>query len=90
MFDIGTAIQSAGRHTAHNVYVVWQALLVHKGKHFQQLLTIKRAKVNAAQVLTFPVALKGVVKCDGSNRVDVNVVEEGIARHIIARSAAVL
>ena len=69
--------------------MVWQALLVHK-QHAQQLLIIKRGEVNAAQVLAFPLAVQGVVQRDGGRRVDVKVAEKGAARHIIARSAAVL
>ncbi len=51
-----------GRHTAPNVDMAGQALLVHKGQYAQQLLTIKRTEVNVAQILTFLEALQGVVK----------------------------
>jgi hypothetical protein len=38
----------------------------------EQLLPIKCAEVNVAQVFTFPVVLQGVVQRDGSHRVDVS------------------
>ncbi len=43
----------------------------------EQLLTIKRAKVNVAHALTLPAALQGMMQRDGGHRVDVNVVEGG-------------
>ncbi len=79
-----------GRHTAPNVDMFGQALHVHKGQHAQLLLTIKRTEVNVTQILTFPEVLQGVVQSDGGHRVDDKLVEEGVARHVLARSAAVL